>query len=43
MTTETIALDDVDALVADGSLKDETTVLGLYLARQRLRGGGRLP
>jgi hypothetical protein len=29
--------------VADGSLKDETTVLGLYLARQRLRDQGRLP
>ena len=43
MTVETIHLDDVDALVADGSLKDETTVLGLYLARQRLRDGGRLP
>jgi 8-oxo-dGTP pyrophosphatase MutT (NUDIX family) len=36
MTVETIHLDDVDALVADGMLKDETTVLGLYLARQRL-------
>jgi 8-oxo-dGTP pyrophosphatase MutT (NUDIX family) len=43
MTVETIHLDDVDALVADGSLKDETTVLGLYMARQRLRDGGRLP
>jgi 8-oxo-dGTP pyrophosphatase MutT (NUDIX family) len=43
MTVETIHLDDVDALVADGSLKDETTVLGLYLARQRLHDGGRLP
>ena len=29
MTVETIPLDDVDALVADGPLKDETTVLGL--------------
>jgi ADP-ribose pyrophosphatase len=38
MTLETIHLDDVDALVADGSLKDETTVLGLYLARLRLAG-----
>jgi 8-oxo-dGTP pyrophosphatase MutT (NUDIX family) len=36
MTVETIHLDDVDALVADGSIKDETTVLGLYMARQRL-------
>ena len=43
MTLETIHLDDVDALVADGSLRDETTVLGLYLARQRLRETGRLP
>ncbi len=43
MTVETIHLDDVDALVADGSLKDETTVLGLYLARQRLRDGGQSP
>jgi ADP-ribose pyrophosphatase len=43
MTVETIHLDDIDALVADGSLKDETTVLGLYLARQRLRDQGRLP
>jgi 8-oxo-dGTP pyrophosphatase MutT (NUDIX family) len=37
MTVETVHLDDVDALVADGSIKDETTVLGLYMARQRLR------
>lgn len=36
MTVETIHLDELDALVADGTLKDETTVLGLYLARQRL-------
>jgi 8-oxo-dGDP phosphatase len=43
MTVETIHLDEVDALVAEGSLKDETTVLGLYLARQRLRESGRLP
>jgi 8-oxo-dGTP pyrophosphatase MutT (NUDIX family) len=43
MTVETIHLDDIDALVADGSLKDETTVLGLYLARQRLRDRGQLP
>jgi ADP-ribose pyrophosphatase len=43
MTIETIHLDDIDALVADGSLKDETTVLGLYLARHRLRDQGRLP
>jgi ADP-ribose pyrophosphatase len=43
MTLETIHLDDVEALVADASLRDETTVLGLYLARQRLRETGRLP
>ena len=43
MTIETIPLDDVDALVAAGSLKDESTVLGLYLARQRPRDQGRLP
>ncbi len=36
MTIETIALDDLDALVADGTLVDETTVLGLYLARAHL-------
>jgi 8-oxo-dGTP pyrophosphatase MutT (NUDIX family) len=36
MTVETVALDDVDALVADGTLVDETTVLGLLLARARL-------
>jgi 8-oxo-dGTP pyrophosphatase MutT (NUDIX family) len=36
MTIETIALDEVDALVADGTLVDETTVLGLLLARAHL-------
>jgi ADP-ribose pyrophosphatase len=36
MTIETVALDDVEALVADGTLVDETTVLGLLLARARL-------
>jgi len=36
MTVETINLADVDALVADGTLVDETTVLGLLLARARL-------
>jgi ADP-ribose pyrophosphatase len=35
MTIETIHLDQVDALVADGSIKDESTVLGLYMARAR--------
>ena len=43
MTIETIHIDDVDALAANGTLKDETTVLGLYMARQRLRDRGRLP
>ncbi len=43
MTVETIRLDDLDDLVADGTLKDETTVLGLYMARARLAGAGRLP
>ncbi len=38
MTVERIRLDDVDALVADGTLVDETTVLGLVLARARLAG-----
>jgi 8-oxo-dGDP phosphatase len=36
MTIETIGLDEVDALVADGTLVDETTVLGLLLARAHL-------
>jgi 8-oxo-dGTP pyrophosphatase MutT (NUDIX family) len=39
MTIETIALDDVEALVADGTLVDETTVLGLLLARAHLARG----
>jgi 8-oxo-dGTP pyrophosphatase MutT (NUDIX family) len=42
MTVERIALADLDALVADGSLKDETTVLGLLMARARLAASGRL-
>ena len=40
MTVETIGLADLDALVADGTLQDETTVLGLYLARARLAPSG---
>ena len=36
MSVERIPLAEVDALVADGTLRDETTVLGLYMARQRL-------
>jgi 8-oxo-dGDP phosphatase len=43
MTVETIGLDDVDSLVADGTLVDETTVLGLLLARARLDGIGPAP
>ena len=35
MTIETIGLADLDELVADGTLEDETTVLGLYMARAR--------
>jgi 8-oxo-dGTP pyrophosphatase MutT (NUDIX family) len=40
MTTERIRLADLDDLVADGALMDETTVLGLYLARARLAAQG---
>ena len=43
MSVERIALADVDALVADGTLKDETTVLGLYLTRARLAARGDPP
>jgi ADP-ribose pyrophosphatase len=43
MTVETVRLSDLDELVADGTLKDETTVLGLFMARQRLAATGRLP
>lgn len=35
MTTESVHVDDVDQLVADGTVKDETTVLGLFMARER--------
>jgi 8-oxo-dGTP pyrophosphatase MutT (NUDIX family) len=37
MTIETVHLDDLDELVANGSLKDESTVLGLHMARDRYR------
>jgi ADP-ribose pyrophosphatase len=40
MTIETIALDDVETLVADGSVVDQTTVVGLLLARARLARNG---
>ena len=43
MTVERIALADLDDLIADGTLKDETTVLGLLMARERLAASGRLP
>jgi len=43
MTVETVRLRDLDDLVADGSLRDETTVLGLFIARQRMAATGRLP
>jgi ADP-ribose pyrophosphatase len=43
LRVETVRLADLEDLVADGTLKDETTVLGLYLARDRLRAAGRLP
>ena len=33
------ALDDVEDLMADGTLKDATTVLGLLLARRALDVG----
>lgn len=39
MTVERVHLDEVDALIADGSLKDETTLLGLLLTRARLDAG----
>jgi 8-oxo-dGTP pyrophosphatase MutT (NUDIX family) len=43
MTVERIHLRDLDDLVARGDIKDETTILGLYLARQRLAAGGLVP
>jgi ADP-ribose pyrophosphatase len=36
MSVERIPLADLDRLVAEGALRDETTVLGLYMARERL-------
>ncbi len=42
MTTERVRLTDLDDMVAAGELKDETTVLGLYMARARLTARGRL-
>jgi 8-oxo-dGTP pyrophosphatase MutT (NUDIX family) len=43
LDVESIRLADLDNLVADGTLKDESTVLGLYIARERLATSGRLP
>ena len=43
MTVETIHLSSLDDLVARGDIKDETTMLGLHLARQRLAAGGLVP
>jgi 8-oxo-dGTP pyrophosphatase MutT (NUDIX family) len=40
MTVETIGLNEVEALMADGTLIDETTVLGLLLARAHLDRAG---
>ncbi len=43
MSVERVQLADLDALVADGTLKDESTVLGLCLARARLAATQRPP
>jgi ADP-ribose pyrophosphatase len=43
MTVERIHLAELDDLVAAGTLKDETTVLGLFMARDRLAASGRFP
>jgi 8-oxo-dGTP pyrophosphatase MutT (NUDIX family) len=43
MTVETISLDSFEDLVADGTLVDETTLLGLYLARAHLDRPDRTP
>ena len=40
MTVEQVDLDEVEALVAAGRLRDQTTVLGLLLARGALDGRG---
>jgi 8-oxo-dGTP pyrophosphatase MutT (NUDIX family) len=40
MTIETIALSDIEALMANGTLVDESTVLGLLLARAHLARSG---
>jgi ADP-ribose pyrophosphatase len=43
LEVERVRLADLDALVVAGTLKDETTVLGLYMARARLAATGRAP
>jgi ADP-ribose pyrophosphatase len=43
LQVERVPLADLDELVADGTLKDETTVLGLYMARERLAAGAGRP
>jgi ADP-ribose pyrophosphatase len=42
MSIERIHLSELDGLVAQGELKDETTVLGLFMARERLAARGQL-
>lgn len=39
MDVETVRLDDLPVLLAEGRLIDETTLLGLHLARHALAGG----
>lgn len=39
MTVERVALDDVPALIASGSLVDSKTIIGLLLARERVAAG----
>ncbi len=43
MTVERVRLADLDGLVADGTLMDETTLLGLFMTRARLEAGGGTP
>lgn len=33
MTEERVSLDDVDRLIADGTIRDSKTIIGLLLAR----------
>lgn len=39
MTIETVALDDVPAMIASGAISDAKTVIGLTLVAERLRNG----